>query len=47
MIGAIDWLEASFLIVVGSMSLLAGLFALYAAVQLFRNPGVRSRKAAR
>jgi hypothetical protein len=46
-IAAIDWLELSFLLFVGTMTALAGVFALYVVVQLFRNPGVRSRKGAR
>ena len=47
MIGAIDWLELSFLLFVGAMSALAGVFTLYAGIQLFRNPGFRSRKVRR
>lgn len=46
MIAAIDWLEISFLIIVGTMSLLAGIFALYAASQVFRNTGYRTRRRA-
>ena len=46
MIGTVDWLEVSFLILVGTMSLLAGVFALYAASQVFRNTGYRTRRRA-
>jgi hypothetical protein len=45
-IAAIDWLEVSFLIVVGTLSVLAGVFALYAASQVFRNTGYRTRRRA-
>ena len=41
----IDWLEVSFLIMVGGMAALAGLFSLYVLVQLFRNTGLRRRRA--
>ena len=44
MIATIDWLEVSFLIMVGTMSLLAGIFSLYAASQVFRNTGYRTRR---
>jgi hypothetical protein len=41
MVGAFGVLEWTFIGVVGSMSVLAGLFALYVVVQVFRNPSRR------
>jgi hypothetical protein len=41
--GAWGVLEWTFVIVVGSLSLIAGLFALYLVVLLFRNTGLRRR----
>jgi hypothetical protein len=34
-LGALEW---TFIVVVGTMSVLAGLFALYVVIQIFRNP---------
>ncbi len=41
MIGALGGLEWAFIALVGTMSALAGLFALYALIQIFRNPSRR------
>lgn len=41
--GAWGVLEWTFVIVVGTLSLIAGLFALYLVVLLFRNTGLRRR----
>ena len=41
--GAWGVLEWTFVIVVGSLSLIAGLFALYLVVLPFRNTGLRRR----
>jgi hypothetical protein len=41
MVGAFGVLEWTFIGVVGSMTVLAGLFALYVVVQVFRNPSRR------
>ncbi len=38
MAAALSALEWSFIVVVGSMTALAGLFALYVVIQVFRNP---------
>jgi hypothetical protein len=38
MVGAFGILEWTFIAVVGSLSVLAGLFALYVLIQVFRNP---------
>jgi hypothetical protein len=38
MVVAVGALELAFLILVGTMTALAGLFALYVLVQQFRNP---------
>ena len=38
MTGALGGLEWSFIALVSTMSLLASVFALYALVQIFRNP---------
>jgi hypothetical protein len=38
MVVAVGALELAFLIFVGTMTVLAGLFALYVLVQQFRNP---------
>lgn len=42
--GVLEW---TFVIVVGSLSLAAGLFALYLLVLPFRNTGLRRRPSAR
>jgi hypothetical protein len=41
MVGAFGVLEWTFIGVVGSLTVLAGLFALYVVVQVFRNPSRR------
>jgi hypothetical protein len=41
MVGAFGTLEWAFVALVGSMSVLAGLFAVYVVVQVFRNPSRR------
>ena len=46
MLAAIDWIEVSFLLLVGSMVVLAGLFSLYVVLGLFRNTGFRRRGSA-
>ncbi|MGH2710743.1 MAG: hypothetical protein ACRDH9_06015 [Actinomycetota bacterium] len=38
MVASLSGLEWSFIAVVGIMSLLAGIFAVYAFIQIFRNP---------
>lgn len=38
---ALGGLEISFIVVVGSMSALAGIFGLYVMVMTFRNTGLR------
>ncbi len=38
---ALGGLEWGFIVLVGTMSVLAGLFALYALIQIFRNPSRR------
>jgi hypothetical protein len=40
-VGALDILEWSFIVVVGSMTALAALFGLYVLIQVFRNPSRR------
>lgn len=40
-IAALDLLELAFIGLVGSMTALAGLFALYVVIQIFRNPARR------
>jgi hypothetical protein len=39
---AVNALEWAFIAFVGTMTVLAGLFALYVLVQMFRNPSRRS-----
>jgi hypothetical protein len=41
MVGAFGVLEWTFIGLVGSMTVLAGLFAVYVVVQVFRNPSRR------
>ena len=41
MLVALSGLEWGFIALVGGMSALAGLFALYALIQIFRNPSRR------
>ena len=41
MVAALGGLELGFIALVGGMSALAGLFALYALIQIFRNPSRR------
>lgn len=41
MVAALSGLEWSFIALVGTMSLLAGAFAIYALIQIFRNPSRR------
>jgi len=43
MIVGLSALEAWFIVLVGGMSVLAGLFALYVLAQQFRNPSRRPR----
>jgi hypothetical protein len=38
MIAALSTLEIGFIVLVGTMTALAGLFALYVLIQQFRNP---------
>jgi hypothetical protein len=40
-VGALGALEWAFIAFVGTMSVLAGLFALYVLLQVFRNPSRR------
>jgi hypothetical protein len=37
-VAAYGWLEWGFIVLVGTMTLLAGIFAIYVVVQTFRNP---------
>ncbi|HKX25751.1 MAG TPA: hypothetical protein VJP08_05470 [Actinomycetota bacterium] len=41
MVAAFGTLEWAFVALVGTMSVLAGLFAVYVVVQIFRNPSRR------
>jgi hypothetical protein len=41
MVAALSGLEWSFIALVSTMSLLAGVFAVYALIQIFRNPSRR------
>ena len=41
MVASLSALEWSFIALVSTMSLLAGVFALYAFIQIFRNPSRR------
>lgn len=38
MVAAFGWLEWGFIALVGTMTLLAGIFAIYVVIQTFRNP---------
>ncbi len=42
MVGALGILEWAFIAFVGAMTALAGVFALYVLLQVFRNPSRRS-----
>jgi hypothetical protein len=42
MVAAVNALEWAFIAFVGTMTILAGLFALYVFLQMFRNPSRRS-----
>jgi hypothetical protein len=41
MVAALSGLEWGFIALVGTMTLLAGLFAVYVSLQIFRNPSRR------
>lgn len=41
MVGALRGLEWAFISLVGTMTALAGLFAVYVVIQVFRNPSRR------
>jgi hypothetical protein len=41
---ALGALEIGFIILVSTMTVLAGLFALYVVIQVFRNPSRRGRR---
>ena len=41
MVASLSGLEWSFIALVSTMSLLAGVFAVYALIQIFRNPSRR------
>ena len=42
MVASLDVLEWAFIAFVGTMTALAGLFAIYVVIQVFRNPSRRS-----
>jgi hypothetical protein len=43
---ALGALEIGFIILVSTMTLLSGLFALYVVIQVFRNPSRRGQRGA-
>lgn len=47
MVAALDALEISFLVLVGAMTVLAGLFSVYLVINQFRNTGHRESRGRR